>query len=1259
MFMKKVSINFSYIWSLGIVVCFLLNTACTRPTKALTPRERTRGLVDVFAQGLGDNLYNITKFQVIDLPSTQLDESLLVGKTVRIKTASTGEKAKVSVSTSGGLFDPDTNISYINQYYFLDYDFLEAGGGTDSQKILTRFLGKVENFKGFPDTVYHIVPHLENNYLILYRLSDPKKLPFDELPVSIKVGDKVAAPLVGYPIDYCVAEKILDSNHQETGQSRPKCDVDVTQESATYIRLIDSRKQVFQYQPKIDIFPSDFFKGEWFFVKTFIKSSLNAFTGFHQSFASANLVEFKKNPDSLRIVDASGYKIREEDKVTGFSIPVEWKEYEMARDSDVIHQFSERENSKSRDIERPYFKIKFKKLVENEIQTNNTVIAETNSVLYTDNYFSFIIKVSGSKNLWVKYAFKKVVHNPSYIEKQWFETDSNKFFPSFAVVRKYYSTVAQHTQEDRDQFRRIARFDPYSKNNSVRVIKWYFSKQTPKDDWIRSFGRRAVDYWDKAFQEAGKDSNYKIRIVLDESKEKELGDIRYNIINLIVSPQSENPFLGYGPSIANPITGETLSSTANVFVSQIIDRFVVLLRNYIRFHIYPPAWKLLPNSPGVTDFMHEKIQKLCPEVTRFICDSNNVSAICITDQATQTDQEAQQKVFHPDSPALKDEEIIQKCVKKIAEADALNTTIHEMGHGFSYRHVMSASADKNNFYESYDEIKRIFGEDILTDETKSYTKPAQYSSVMDYGHFQFPRLTVPGKYDIAVTKFVYFDKVELVDGRVLDIPAGADRDPNNPQVSISRVAGEKQVQVRKYKVCGGKQREDVDDDDPLCVPFDYGVTPLEVVEKTIRLLQDYIMLSQNRYDSDLLPLLNVSVSLLSGFGRFWPKWIIYRDELISSKNLKISDYFFLDSEKVQNYQVLIQDEADKRPEFKAYYEIRKPIFDFYKKFFFLPPKHCIYQRGDDEYQAIALGIIEEKIRNDYPEDSREILVNCQSPVVKKWANENNKGTFITEVGYFINTRSYFLKPKSVDKLDEGSVFSTIKGMSPNWLKILQYTSRAVLNEPDFLSEMRQEYIHYFLNGRDLNPYVNEKRDITLPRFLSYAIDLFTVKSEQFFGVMILPTQRIMIDTPVISLVQVLTVEEDIEKIKRQNAAVIYKNEQDLSSALRDSDLSTWRETHPFIYSAFLEYENTNKETSFSIFLRKHPLVCVANVGNILVSYINSEDNIYVPVCRKFNEYKTCVENHTSADPMKRKHCEDIENKKAYIQYINFLIIKLD
>ena len=83
-----------------------------------------------------------------------------------------------------------------------------------------------------------------------------KKIPYDELPLARALGDLLAVPLVGYPIENCLAEMIPDNNDRATGRYLPRCE---GIRRAEYIRLRAKAKQLFEYEEKWDLFPRDFF----------------------------------------------------------------------------------------------------------------------------------------------------------------------------------------------------------------------------------------------------------------------------------------------------------------------------------------------------------------------------------------------------------------------------------------------------------------------------------------------------------------------------------------------------------------------------------------------------------------------------------------------------------------------------------------------------------------------------------------------------------------------------------------------------------------------------------------------------------------------------------------------------------------------------------------------------------------------------------------------------------------------------------------
>ena len=239
--------------------------------------------------------------------------------------------------------------------------------------------------------------------------------------------------------------------------------------------------------------------------------------------------------------------------MASFFIPVEWKEYRMVRDSNILKELTEQESERRMDIERPFFKIKFQALAGEKPGFENKGYKEVKNIFITDDYFSYVVEERNAEGFMQKmrYSFKKSDESSNYQEKQWYEDDSSQFFPSFVTQRAHYVDSSIYTEDDWGKFYRTIRFNPKSK-----IIKWYFSKETPPK--MRIFGKRAVDLWNTVFQEV---SNGQMQIVLDETTERDLGDIRYNIINFIeTQSESDSGVLGFGPNIYNPVTGRNCFS---------------------------------------------------------------------------------------------------------------------------------------------------------------------------------------------------------------------------------------------------------------------------------------------------------------------------------------------------------------------------------------------------------------------------------------------------------------------------------------------------------------------------------------------------------------------------------------------------------------------------------------------------------------------------------------------------------------------------
>ena len=1197
----------------------------------------------VFLQGTTGGLYSKGVFK-----ATISNRDLLL----KVRTASKGEKVKVSFVQEN--IHIDSEISFINEYEILKYTILPQK--TEWQKLLAKLLGQVKRFKGFPDTEYYILPQTEGNFLILYKVAASDKIPYDERPIAKSVGDMLATPLVGYPIEYCVAHVLTDENKRETGRYIPKCD-GVAPEQAEYIRFSQSRKKVFAYEPKPDLFPRGFFAGQWFYVRTIVRSPESRVVG-HKFFQPASLVEFHPSVDKWEVLDASGYNLRKEDKIRALFIPVEWTDYEIKRDSkNLDFSFSERIRDDLHNTDLRYFKVRFDKLVENEIEFSGERTLK--GVYITDDYISFNIEITakGTGAYLLKYAFRKMPEKADYRQKQWFESDSAEFFPAFREKRRYYQGSEDHTQEDNDRFLRTTRFDPQSGE-----IRWHFSRQTPQTKWVRDLGRKAVQLLNRAFKEAGKYSDRKIKVVLDEREDQEVGDIRYNVLNLIVTEGKSNSGLfGLGPNVANPITGEVISATANVWVSNILESYIDIIRRYVRFHVYPPSWNIRPGLSGVTSFLHERIQQSCPLVSAFIEKHQNNSQ------------------FHPDNPPLKDKEAVKACAKTLAQPKILSTTLHEMLHGFAQRHIFSASADEKNFYKSYGEIQQIFGEDIFMDSTPSHPHPPQFSSLMDYFNLEHPVLSVPGKLDIAALRFIYFNQVELKDGSVLPVPSGADQDPGNPQKSILEVAKSKgffKEDIKAYKICGGRKGEGLKDphgelnqNDPLCRPEDYGKNPLEVVQNSILKSNNDLMTKYHRYDSESAPP-KLPITILENTAPLYLKWKVYRNHLLR-ENGTLFKYFFLNERDIADYKALVAQKAEEDSEFKAYSEIARPLFDYFMELLFLPLKHCVYKGPGDEYHAVALEDIEEKILSTYyyPEDPKAVLIDCKSPVVAKWANDNNKGTFITEVGVFGKDRRYLLRPRFHEPSDEISVipslWSIIRPDDPKSLEYQQaYDGSPLLDmtgDPEFASLYYQAMGDYVLKGMDLNPYIDFSKHSeisrdgeglpVLPRFLSYKMDVSLKVFIKRLWLMEFNTvgfRRNSKNRELITRMYLMYGKTSLSLVKMSEAA-----------ADTEQNPNYYANNYPFFTQLYREYEKDPRAGGqFSDFIKDHPASLYQGMGHaITLPVLADEPSFIASLYRRVNEFSQCID----AQDRGERDCPGVLQKRAFrkaiYDYENDIYIK--
>ena len=99
-------------------------------------------------------------------------------------------------------------------------------------------------------------------------------------------------------------------------------------------------------------------------------------------------------------------------------------------------------------------------------------------------------------------------------------------------------------------------------------IVYWVENSTPEE--IRPFVVKGIEGWNVAFEKAGFKNAVVAKIQPDDA-EWDAGDIEYNVVRWASTPNPQ--FSGYGPSIANPRTGE-------IIAADIVQEFNAIKRGY-------------------------------------------------------------------------------------------------------------------------------------------------------------------------------------------------------------------------------------------------------------------------------------------------------------------------------------------------------------------------------------------------------------------------------------------------------------------------------------------------------------------------------------------------------------------------------------------------------------------------------------------------------------------------------------------------------
>ncbi len=814
--------------------------------------------------------------------------------------------------------------------------------------------------RGRPNFKYEALYRVTDNYLKIYQVGAKMDIDVRQHTYAEVLEDgRLAVPLMGYPIKgFVKLENLKNADHEKThvlGEFSEERD------QAQAFRIDANAAQIFETIEKEDEIYAEYFKGDWYFAATVVGASQEqqGALGFELAYDEkenpSNRIKFVLSETQLQVQNINiDDRVDDKDNLnlgTALTLPIQWKEYELApkgRDKEL----RERLNTTKAWNQRRFIQL--------SLADTKSYIAERGGRLtgleLNDNYFSYTLELEQQK-LRVRYSFLRAPKTNTYVSKIHFSDDAKKF-GFFTSQKAFADNFEVQRKEDLEKHVLISRFNP-----KTSKIVFHFTKSSPT--WARPAARKSIAAWDQAFAAAGTN----IRIVLDEDKEVDLGDLRYNAINLVESI-TPSDYLGFGPSVADPISGEIISATTNVHLTPIEEGLAREILNFVRselglltagysqgvsgmlqqlnnmvvatsetnnqilvsgnFLTAPfqiKGFKKTPDAPAKTiEFrrnsksrghdqdlsisssnIHQEIRNECPEVLSYIADLKSQNQ----------------------SHSEQEKSVVKQCARKMIGQKLQGTLIHELGHNFGLRHNFMGSVDANNFWPK------------AVTETKELVRS---SSVMEYTSFNEDRLTVAGAYDIAAIRYGYADAVLESDNK-----------------SILKLDIKKSIQenlagktARTYMFCTD---EDVmRSTSPFCNRWDAGTSAKEIVSNYIQSYHTSTALLNYRYDGiatnpDFAITMHRVQNYFVPMRRFYEEWRLHLSQFLGGQFRYLEN---LDEPAYKEILLRMQKDAKYGPIYQAYRPAAELIYEFFKAVAHQPNRYCVVQASDGEQKLMEL-----------------------------------------------------------------------------------------------------------------------------------------------------------------------------------------------------------------------------------------------------------------------------------------------------------------
>ncbi|PWJ43963.1 zinc-dependent metalloprotease [Sediminitomix flava] len=331
------------------------------------------------------------------------------------------------------------------------------------------------------------------------------------------------------------------------------------------------------------------------------------------------------------------------------------------------------------------------------------------------------------------------------LQHSFIEMPENDFEPRFDDPRiGYFNTqVTDMTATNATPYRDlIHRWDLQKKDPSAEIsepekpIVWWIENTTPLE-WRETI-KEAVLKWNIAFEKAGFKNAMQVKVQPDDA-EWDAGDIRYNVLRWTSSPKPA--FGGYGPSFANPRTGEILGAD--------------IMLEYVHFTNRVAYTELL----GVQGESH--LELFSENELHSVNDAHNHEHTHGKYFCSYGHELHNNMMFGQIAESLLDEEVEEEnalILTKLKKEAMMELIMHEVGHTLGLNHNMKASQLYSP--EQLHDMS-LTSETGLTGSVMDYVQININSDRANQGHYYS---TSVGPYDLWAIEYGYkpvSDKSEL------------------------------------------------------------------------------------------------------------------------------------------------------------------------------------------------------------------------------------------------------------------------------------------------------------------------------------------------------------------------------------------------------------------------------------------------------------------------------------------------------------------